>query len=143
MESANSSLTDLSDIVLPGPVEFWPLGQGAYLLLLALLISVGLLVYLYMERYRANGYRRIGLNLLAEAQSVYDVSVVLKRVALAAFPRERVASLYGASWVEFLTQTCPDCNLDSLDINGENVADKDLITAAGFWIRNHNAYQKG
>lgn len=143
MESAHSSLTDLRDIVLPEPIAFWPLGQGAYLLLLALLISVGLLVYLYMERYRANRYRRIGLNLLATAQSVYDVSVVLKRVALAAFPRERVASLYGASWVEFLTQTCPDCNLESLDIDGENMADKELISAASFWVRNHTVNPEG
>ncbi|MFT5697941.1 MAG: hypothetical protein ACI8ZB_000795 [Desulforhopalus sp.] len=143
MESANASLTDLSDIVLPAPIEFWPLGQGAYLLLIAILISVGLLAYLYVGHQRANRYRRIGLKLLATAQSVYDVSVVLKRVALAAFPRERVASLYGASWVEFLNQTCADCNLESLDLNGENMAEKDLITAAGFWIRNHNVYPKG
>lgn len=143
MESANSSLADLSDIVLPAPVEFWPLGQGAYLLLIAILIGVGLLVYLYVGHQRANRYRRIGLNLLATAQTVYDVSVVLKRVALAAFPRERVASLYGAPWVEFLNQTCPDCNLESLDTDGENMADKELISAASFWVRNHTVNPEG
>ncbi|MCP3888410.1 MAG: DUF4381 domain-containing protein [Desulfobulbaceae bacterium] len=143
MESTNSSLNDLHDIVLPDPVGLWPLGQGAYLLLIAVVITVGLLAYLYRERYRENQYRRVGLNFLGHAVSVYDVSVILKRVALAAYPREQVASLYGDQWVEFLKKTCPGCDIEELSSNPENEAGKVLIDATSFWIRNHKVNIQG
>lgn len=136
-----SSLNDLSDIILPDPVPFWPLGQGAYLLLIGIAIAVGLLVYLYLEHYRSNQYRRAGLSLLSNAATVHDVSVVLKRVALAVFARERVASLYGESWLEFLKETCSDCNIEDLCQAPQARAEKELIDAAGSWIRNHKVNQ--
>lgn len=142
MESSHSSLNNLSDIVLPDPVPLWPLGQGAYLLLIAVVIVVGLFTYLYSERYRANQYRRAGLSLLGNAVTVYDVSVVVKRVALAVFPREEVASLYGHLWTDFLKETCPGSNLEGLQSHPEKMADQELLDAARFWIRNHKMKSK-
>lgn len=143
MESTQSSLNNLSDIVLPDPVSFWPLGQGSYLLLMAVLLTVGVLAYLYRERYRKNRYRRTGLSLLADAATVYDVSVVLKRVALVVFPRTQVASLYGDEWADFLGATCPGCNLEEVKKSPESDAGKVLKDAASFWIRNHTVNGKG
>ncbi len=143
MERAKSSLNDLSDIILPDPVPFWPLGMGGYLLLLAIVTGVGLLFYLYLEHRRNNQYRRVGLNLLSSAVTVHDVSVTLKQVALAVFQREQVASLYGESWSEFLKATCADCNIEDLCQYPEKQADKELIGAAGFWIRNHKVIRRG
>jgi hypothetical protein len=142
MESANLSLTDLSDIVLPPSISFWPLGQGAYLFCLAILISIGLLTYLYLTRKRANAYRREGLRLLASAETVHDVSVVLKRVALGVFARERVASLYGDPWLRFLGETCSGCKVQGLCGTPDLLADDELRTAAGFWIRHHTVTQE-
>lgn len=143
MESTTSSLQDLSDIIVPDPVPFWPLGQGSYLLLVAILITAAILAYLYRERYRKNQYRRDGLTLLSGAVTVYDVSVILKRVALAAFPRREVAPLYGDEWVSFLQKTCPGCNIEELGASPEIAAGKVLKDNGSFWIRKHTVIGKG
>lgn len=143
MESSNSSLSNLIDIIPPSPVPFWPLGQGAYLLLVAIMISAALLIYLSLVHYKANQYRREGLNLLGDAVTVHDVSVVLKRVALAAFPREHVASLYGELWVRFLKETCSNCDLEELQSELENEAGQELVNTASFWISKHQVKHKG
>ncbi|BHH85899.1 DUF4381 domain-containing protein [Desulforhopalus sp. 52FAK] len=143
MESTQSSLNNLSDIVLPDPVSFWPPGQGSYLLLVAVLITAVVLAYLYRERYRKNQYRRVGLTLLSSAVTVYDVSVVLKRVSLAVFPRTQVAALYGDEWAEFLEETCPGCTIKEIRAHPESEAGKGLKDAASLWIRNHTVNGKG
>ena len=143
MESTTSSLQNLSDIIVPDPVPFWPLGQGSYLLLAAILITAVILAYLCRERYRKNQYRRDGLTLLSGALTVYDVSVILKRVALVAFPRTEVAPLYGAEWVSFLQKTCPECNFEEMGASPEIEAGEVLKDGASFWIRNHTVTFKG
>jgi len=143
MESTTSSLQDLSDIVVPDPVPFWPLGQGSYLLFAAIVILAGILVYFYWVRYKKNQYRREGLILLGNAVTVYDVSVILKRVALAVFPRTQVASLYGDEWIDFLQKTCPGCTIAEVGLSPASEAGKALKDGASFWIRNHTAVVKG
>jgi len=142
MDSPNASLDNLSDIIIPDPVSFWPLGQGFYLLLLALVIAGILCCYISLQRYRINQYRRVGLGLLEHATTVHDVSVILKRVALAAFPREKVASLYGIEWVEFLRLTCPGCDLARLTQSPEDKPDRELVQTAAIWIRKHRVRVK-
>ena len=56
---------------------------------------------------RRNAYRRAGLTLLQSATTAYEINVVLKRVALAVFPREQVAALHGEDWIQFMRSTCP------------------------------------
>ncbi len=124
-------------------MPLWPPGQGAYLLLLALCIGGLLLCYFSLQQYRANHYRRTGLALLDSATTVHDVSVVLKRVALAAFPREHVAPLYGNEWMDFLRQTCPGCEPAGLAGYPGDKADSKLIHTAGLWIRKHTVHVKG
>jgi len=143
MDSTTSSLDGLSDIILPAPVPSWPPGQGVFLLLLALAIAALLFGYLFAKRQRANRYRREGLLLLDDAMTVHDVSVVLKRVALAAFPPERVASLYGKEWRDFLATSCRSCDLSGLEQEAESRADKVLLQGAGSWIRQHKSAAEG
>jgi len=67
-----------------------------------LIAGVAILVYQWRLRRQENAYRRAGLALLARAETAHEISVILIRVALAAFPREQAASLVGEDWRGFL-----------------------------------------
>lgn len=101
------SLDRLQDIV-PGPdVAFWPPAPAWYFVLAVVVIQGALLSIRFARRYRSNAYRRQALRELGDLREgdSWGLSVLLKRVALVAFPREKVASLTGKAWVEFLSQT--------------------------------------
>jgi len=73
-----------------------------------------------------------------EAKTAHDISVTLKRVALAVFPREDVASLYGDAWAAFLHKTCPREYFQALQKpDAETTADTELIELARTWIQHH------
>lgn len=134
------SLADLREIVLPPVPSPWPPAPGLVVwLALALVLAVSAW-RAYRYRRRRNAYRRAGLALLAGSASVYEVSVALKRVALAAWPRERVAALHGAGWSRFLNDSCPRCGF-AADVwsRPEQVADTVLRAQAARWIRRHRA----
>jgi len=102
-----ASLERLHDIVAPPPVPWWPPAPGWYVLggVLFFLLALGLVAWL--QQYRANAYRREALrelDALEEKQQWQELSVLLKRVALSAFPRTEVASLTGESWMAWLNQ---------------------------------------
>jgi Domain of unknown function (DUF4381) len=132
------SLANLRDIVLPDPPPFWPPAPGAWVVLgiaVAILSIAGWGWYTSRQR---NAYRRAGLLLLADARTVYDISVIMKRVALAAFPRERVASLYGDDWAAFLQETCPRSDFSGIAASDPaRESNQALIALAGTWIRHH------
>lgn len=67
-----------------------------------MIAGVAILVYQWRLRRQENAYRRAGLALLARAETAHEISVILIRVALAAFPREQAASLVGEDWRGFL-----------------------------------------
>lgn len=131
-------LDALHDIVLPTPPPLWPPGDGFWAALLVLGVFVLVSWQWRRERRRRNAYRVAGLELLGQAQSVYDVSLALKRVALAAWPREKVAPLQGRDWVRFLNGTCRRCRFaeDALD-RPDRAADPTLLREAERWIRGH------
>lgn len=133
-----ASLDNLRDIVIPEAPPIWPLAPIASVILgiatLALLIAGWQLIL----GWQHNAYRRAGQVLLREARTGHDVSVALKRVALAVFPREQVASLYGATWLAFLNRTCEHCCFsDSAVLQPDARAQPELIASAGIWIRWH------
>ena len=64
----------------------------------ACLVAAGLAAAAIARRHRRNAYRREALRELEEADAA-DISAILKRTALVAFPREQVASLSGAAWM--------------------------------------------
>jgi len=132
------SLSNLRDIVIPEAPPVWPLAAGAWLVLGIALAFVLFFVWrLHVQRQR-NAYRKAGLQLLSGAKTVRDVAVVMKRVALAVFPREQVASLYGDEWAAFLNMTCPDRKFETLLVYAEDaVPDTDFVGLASAWIRHH------
>ena len=132
------SLSELQDIVLPAVPPFWPPAPGFWILLFLLVVAATSFWRWRRSHYRKNAYRRAGLELLEQAHSVRDVSLVLKRVALAAWPRDRVASLYGSEWADFLNDSCARCRFDHDSWSKpDEPADPGLISTAAEWIRRH------
>jgi hypothetical protein len=106
---------DLRGIHAPPPPELWPPAPGWWLVAVVLgaaLVALGLRGY---RRYRLRRQRQQVLAALdglarsyraGDAQGfVTDVSTLLRRVALARFPRKQVASLLGTDWLGFLDAT--------------------------------------
>ena len=111
-----------------------------------------------MLAYKANEYRRRARAELAalkermkkDISSAAALPVLLKRTALAGFPRRKVAGLSGESWVSFLKSTCSEgfnssaaellVRLSYRGTKGVEQADLELLTdAVDTWIRRHRA----
>lgn len=139
MNNDPASLKHLHDIVLPSPVSVWPPDTGGLLLLGGLVLCAMLIGFQYYLKYRHNRYRRAGLELLNSAATAQDVLVILKRVALVAFPRERVASLYGNAWVEFLNETCSRTDFQPQFFERlEEPPQAGLLKSAHLWVAGHH-----
>jgi hypothetical protein len=138
------SLQSLRDIVVPDPPPLWPPAPGVWVVLV-IVLAVVLAVVLGWRRARArSAYRRAGLALLATARTVRDVDVVLKRVALAVFPRPQVASLYGADWAAFLDSTCSKVGFASLAPRDPAAEiSSELLSSARTWVRHHRVPKSG
>ncbi len=119
---------DFAEVSPTTAIDWWPQTSGWYVV--AGLAMLFLLRYCFRLGYRwhRNRYRREALTALEQlaASATGDIlgdpvdtpvngpldnlpaalSQLLKRTALAAFPRRDVASLYGDDWVAFLNQHC-------------------------------------
>lgn len=99
----------LRDIHAPPVPDLWPPAPGWWLLLVLSLALLGWAVRWLYRRYRFLRRRRRILDELtglsardASPDLAADVSALLKRVALARYPRAEVAPLTGQVWLEFL-----------------------------------------
>jgi hypothetical protein len=108
-----AALEKLADIAVPAPVPWWPETWGWAVLGAARLALATWAIVRGWRRHAANRYRREALAELARLEAGLDeagarsrlvdaVPPLLKRVALAAWPRAEVAALSGATWVVFL-----------------------------------------
>ncbi|MFJ7355718.1 DUF4381 domain-containing protein [Phyllobacterium sp. NPDC097923] len=112
----NTALKTLADIALPPDVSWMPQTWGWAVLAGAICLALGWSIWRWARRWRRNRYRREAINCLRQ-MSMADlpghVPVILKRTALAAWPRQQVASLTGKEWVTFLERAAPNHSLDS------------------------------
>lgn len=107
-----TSLEHLVDIVVPPPVPWWPPAPGWYVVGgLALVLGLRAARRAWV-RWHAAAYRRAALAELERLESqgqreaaLRELPALVKRTALAAFPRDAVASLSGAAWLRFLDRT--------------------------------------
>ena len=117
MAEANAqapSLSQLADVVQPAPVSWMPQTAGWEVLGVVLAVLVLWLAWRGVRRWWRNRYRRDALAELhrLELRWQADTStgpevlealpVLVKRCALAAWPRDQVASRSGAEWARFL-----------------------------------------
>ena len=103
-------LAGLIDIPLPQEVSLWP-QTWALRIAIALTTACALVaVWRLAHRFYANRYKREALAELSEmiANGTPDqvrLSVLVRRTALGAFPRETVAPLTGSAWLAFLDRS--------------------------------------
>ena len=151
------NLQNLNDIIVPGPVDWWPPAPGWYVLGAIALITLVVLAVRLWRRWQGNCYRRQAMTELALIRSqasperLQQLPVLLKRAALSAWPREEVASLTGLAWHRFLDESagmdhfCSGAGdtLDQLAYAGSgeaSPADPELhqvLEATEFWLKNH------
>jgi hypothetical protein len=109
------SLENLHDIVIPEPAAWWPPASGWYVLGALVVLLVVLLLASAAFRWWSRRYRRAAiaeLELIRQSsvrqstvETIAAIDRLLKRVALAAWPRSMVANLSGDRWLDFLRRT--------------------------------------
>lgn len=108
-----AALRGLADVEMPAPVSMMPQTWAWAALGSLLLLLVAVALWRWYQHWEANGYRREALADLRkiEAQltapttrgkALIALPVLLKRTALAIWPRETVAGLHGTGWTGFL-----------------------------------------
>ncbi|MBO9515194.1 MAG: DUF4381 domain-containing protein [Variovorax sp.] len=114
MDAPTALLKELADLRQPPPPSWLPQTQGWAILGALLLLAALWAGWRAWRRYRARRYRREALAALAAFEASLDAGAVeraralagaaalLKRTALAAWPREQVAALSGEAWGRFL-----------------------------------------
>ncbi|MGO4405605.1 DUF4381 domain-containing protein [Bosea sp. RAF48] len=111
MSADPGDLANLADLALPPAISFWPPAAGVWIVGGAVVAALAVAGWRALRRYRADAYlRRAAAEIDAAAQggdAAGAVSAVLKRAAMVAYGRERVASLTGSSWATFLRETAP------------------------------------
>jgi Ca-activated chloride channel family protein len=149
----------LIDIPLPQQIGLWPATWPARIAVTLLFVAAVVAVWQFARRRRANRYRREALAELkqiermprgtASLEIAARLSLLVRRTALAAFSRARVAPLAGEEWLAFL-----DRSLDGTGFSdgvGRLLASAPyapippgerelaaLIELTGRWIRRHH-----
>jgi len=163
----NTFLDRLQEISLPEPAAWTPQTVGWYVLAVLVVISLLWLARGFVRRWAANRYRRAALAELASiqtrlggetgvgtesgpARALAEIPALLKRTALAVFPRAEVAGLSGEAWLGFLDATGRTTDFTSGP--GRILADlpyrrtaaatsaddiRELLSASQRWIRKH------
>ena len=109
-------LQQLHDIHLPMPVGMWPLAIGWWVLLILVLLALiyGVMIAVrYFIRKRAvrtalrllRGYEKACQHSEQWGEHLANITLLMKRVAMSYYPRDRVAGLQGEVWLTFLNQT--------------------------------------
>ncbi|WP_024517187.1 DUF4381 domain-containing protein [Bradyrhizobium sp. Tv2a-2] len=149
----------LIDIPLPQPVSLLPQTWASRIAILVLLVGVIAALWRLMRQRHINRYRRAALAELDQIGRAADagprpeflarLTVLVRRTALAAFPREEVASLVGPAWLAFLDRSYGGIEFSQgvgrLLASGayqrnppDDVALQSLVALIRRWIREHH-----
>jgi Domain of unknown function (DUF4381) len=140
-------ISKLHDFVQPAPPSWVPQTTTWYVIFAIAGAAALYVAFRALRSWRRNRYRRAALEQLAVC-SPESISDLLKRTALAAWPREKVAALTGTEWLKFLDQTSasnaferePGNRIEEIAVSGTAAsADEEskLRKIASEWIRRH------
>ena len=114
MNPAATATLDLRDIHAAAAPTFWPPAPGWWVLALLLVVMLILITLWSFRRYHVY---RLKCHIMDEIELLSDcyidnteeltsrLSMLLRRIALRRYSRERVASLTGSDWLRFLDET--------------------------------------
>lgn len=162
-QSDPASLQRMHDVVGPEPIAWWPLAPGWYALILFCIACVVVGLVVLVLRWYRNRYRRIAIQQLNQLRAklddqtgrgmvLADLSQLVKRTLLAAWPRDQVASLSGESLLHFLDQTgntrdfakgagkvlATAAYRTTTESEMTSTQTDELFRAVGNWIRGHS-----
>jgi hypothetical protein len=114
METSIELIKQLHDIHDPPAISLWPPAIGWWII--ALLIILITTWYYYKYYFITHKIRRAALKKFKQLQRVYyknknqnqliiELSILIRRIALAKFPQRQVAKLNGNTWLQFLDKT--------------------------------------
>ncbi|MEG9437779.1 DUF4381 domain-containing protein [Edaphobacter sp. HDX4] len=140
-------LDSLHNFYQPPPPSWRPQTIGWYAVFGIIALLLLWLAVRLLRRWRENRYRREALSELATVD-VTQLSALLKRTALSAWPREEVAALSGPAWLRFLDGTvhaplfenAPENCIEEIAFSAPPLSSEDevaLRNAAGAWIKHH------
>ena len=146
----------LKELPLPDAPGLFPLAPGWYVVMFVAMLVFAYFAWRALNHYRQNQYRRDAVSAINEIRSeqgkVSDLSFILRRTALLAFPRRQVAGLRGQDWIGWLNKTAgrelfAEADGELLDqltyapaaseLDGASV-DR-LLKASSDWARQHHA----
>lgn len=136
-------LNQLAEVPDPAPVSMVPQTAGWLVLAGIVLVVAVWRGWRMWQHYRANAYRRAALKALERAaDDPAAVSGILKRAAMVAYGRRRVAGLSGQAWVTFLSETGAGHFQETALVSaayqsGPAAADPQLLAAARQWVTSH------
>lgn len=130
----------------PAPISMWPQTAGWLWLGAAVLLLLAFAIWRWVAWRRSTAYRRAALtSLRAVGQDPAAIANVLKRTALAGFPRDEVAGLYGAGWLAFLDRAGKGRKFTGSEAGqvlatapyAQQKPNADLAAMAEEWIKTH------
>jgi len=113
MTPAAQPALQLRDIHLPAEPGFWPPAPGWWILAALLFVLLARAAWVATQRYRLRRQRQRILAMLdalekdtgTTPEKIAQVSILLRRLALMHYPRQRVAALTGNDWLGFLDES--------------------------------------
>lgn len=136
-------LNQLAEVPDPSPVSMVPQTAGWLVVAGGALAVAAWRGWRMWQHYRTNAYRRAALKALERAtDDPAAVSGILKRAAMVAYGRRRVAGLSGQAWVAFLAETGAGEFGETVLARAAYqrapaVADPQLLAAARQWVTSH------
>ncbi len=114
MNPASQPVLQLRDIHLPAEPGWWPPAPGWWVVAALLLALLAWTARIALRHYRLHKQRQHILAMLdtltqrpddASPQAIAEISTLLRRLALMRYPRQQVAALTGADWLQFLDRS--------------------------------------
>jgi len=148
----NAPLDKLHDFYQPAPPSWRPQTIGWYVVFAICALALLWLAVHLIRVWHENRYRRDALKELDHTE-VAELSALLKRTALCAWPRQEVAALSGGAWLKFLDKSTshplfavsPMNRIEDLALKPSPISGEDenaLRQASASWIKTHKPPRK-